>query len=177
VFLQYGRDLLIDVTEAHREIFKEQECVRLCGPIAYPDCTPHDVADNSRHLPVTRLKVVADRNDPPARSNPGINDDSGRVIRQWSDGTATVWELDDIYEPLGHGGRLLGTVTIRPGGSWAWKAAFADAAGETDGDYLTAESALIAATLYTGWRFPRTGSQAKDAAWRMIYRASKDRLG
>lgn len=141
VRLEYGPTLLIAVTEVH----VEADWVRFCGTVTHPDGTLFKHTDDSRHSLTRRLCVVADINEPP-HGNPTWHDPD-RVIRQWTDGRADVWSLDDVDEPLGHGGRYRGSVTADcDGWLWVWHAAYSDAHGEHGGDYITAERALLDAT-------------------------------
>ncbi len=141
VFLEYGRDLLIDVTEVH----VEPEWVRLCGNLKHPqDGTILRFTDDSRHRLTGRLKVVGDRNEPHRSARPAWHDLT-RVCRHWDGAITLVWSLDDAYEPFGHGARLRGWITMTRGG-WVWRAAFGGASGTTAGDYLGAEAVLLDAT-------------------------------
>lgn len=136
VRLEYGPTLLIDVTEVH----VEESWVRFCGTVSYPGGMLLKHTADSRHSLTRRLYVVSDRNEPP-QGNPAWNDPD-RVVRQWTDGRAGVWSLDDPDEPIGHGGRYRGSV-VADGDGWLWQAGYNDAYGEHLGDYITAERELL----------------------------------
>jgi hypothetical protein len=164
VRLEYGQALTLDA----REVVIDAAFVRLVGWLAHPGQPPHTYVTDSRHRPDTWLAVVADRNQPPGPGEPMWHD-LDRVMRHWADDQVVVWLLDDPDEPLGHGGRLCGTVHMTPGG-WRWEDAYRDIAGDVAGSYLDAERALLDAAPSTVDP-PRRDSTRR--AWR--HRASQPR--
>lgn len=141
VRLEYGRTILIDVTEVH----DEPQWVRFCGDLRHPSFgEAYETVNDSRHRHDGRMLVVADRNEPPAGTI-GVWNDMDRLVRQWTAEGCTVWLLGNPDEPIGHGARLLGDVRSGACG-WTWHAAYTDATGESVADYLDAERALIDAT-------------------------------
>jgi hypothetical protein len=154
VFLRYGRDLLVDVDQVFAEHTDTHpvpgDCrgtvIRLVGAVRYPQCdTAHDYTATSRHRTTTRLTVVADRNEPIGHRD-GWNDLT-RIVRHYDRDRRMhmVWTLDND-EPIGHGGRFVGTIFRVPhdGGAWWWHVD-CGRGGRQIGNYIDVEASLLAA--------------------------------